>query len=773
MENNNPPSDNQPNGDNSAQENQPNGNHQHANHHFHNQGRTNQPHHRPRSNIMGILVTPPPNNHILPSINFNRCVIGIFVGPNLPPQTYVQHIINQRWASRGYVRVHQSRVYFLFECFHPTYFDALVRQYSTVFEGRIINLRPYNANLIPQQISFSTSRLWVRVYGSPLEFLTEAWARRIFCHLGYLDELELIANGRLPNRSELRARMIIDITQPLILGCYIPIEGDRVIWVYFRYEGVFRFCKRCGRIGHNISNCNLCAEVGARHLSRRLTVVERDGLRVLHGPLGYPYYTNYIHGLPDTFRYRNWAINLARSEEPEDIPLEEHDRNDTVYFTGSDSSSESEVENAEAGEFIPQNREVRLSPGRRLGLTQDPYAEFMVPNLNNPLPSLSSGYTNHSSYVGNNPKNSVQSEGFSRKCTGRNMSPIFPANQLRSTPAKFRNSTYEVGESSRAVQNREPEANDALPRTMFQALGIKEWAARINRVQAQTTGLLQDITRPDQGVGTPSVARSLFLPNSPSCFGGEFVNLPMTEFDPPNSPVTPISSFNVDALFESVEKVGVKKRARGVELTPLRSCEDNMVRACSYDMGWITRNARVLRFEPGDLPAFYRNVESSINSLKTFQSLGRFSEGEEDPENRQTGSPPGFLRIDLGCEGSIGWDRNEDVIIEIDGSWQKQSGNAGFGWSFLEDGSNFENGGGSYGKTNLAVQAEFKACQLALIWARQKYYEMVKIYTNIDILVHRLKAPIQANIELQWKVKDIRRFGRSFRKCTIWKTWAC
>uniref|UniRef100_A0A803NC59 Zinc knuckle CX2CX4HX4C domain-containing protein n=1 Tax=Chenopodium quinoa TaxID=63459 RepID=A0A803NC59_CHEQI len=270
---------------------------------------------------MGILVTPPPNYNALSHINFNNSVIGVFVGPNPPSATYVQHIINQRWVSRGHVRVHRTGDYFLFECLVQSDLEGLLRQYSTVFDGRIINLRRYGANLIPQQINFSTARLWVRVYGLPLQFLTEAWARRIFVHVGYLDSLEPITNGRLPERAELRACMIVDVTQPLIPGCFVPVQGERVIWVYFRYEGVFRFCKTCGCVGHSTSNCNLRREVATRRLMRRLEAVERDGLRVLHGPLDYPYYTNFVRGLPDVFRYRNWAVNLTRPQEPEDIPI--------------------------------------------------------------------------------------------------------------------------------------------------------------------------------------------------------------------------------------------------------------------------------------------------------------------------------------------------------------------------------------------------------------------------------------------------------------------
>uniref|UniRef100_A0A803LXS3 Zinc knuckle CX2CX4HX4C domain-containing protein n=1 Tax=Chenopodium quinoa TaxID=63459 RepID=A0A803LXS3_CHEQI len=351
----------------------------------------------------------------------------------------------------GHVRVHRIGDYFLFECLVQGDLEGLLRQYSTVFDGRIINLRRYHTNLIPRQINFSTARLWVRVYGLPLQFLTEAWARRIFVHIVYLDTLEPITNGRLPERAELRACMVVDLTQPLIPRCFIPVQGDRVIWVYFKYEGVFRFCKTCGCVGHSTSNCNLRSEVAARRLLRRLGAVERDG--------------------------RNWGLNLTRLEEPEDIPIgnwalfnvnsdsdfNSDDSNDTVYFLGSGSSSDSEVAHDNSMEAIDKEA-VRLSPGRRLGVGSDPYAEFTPPNLN--FSRSQQRFPHNTSFRMQNNSTRCVSNKFNTK--------------LQLTDAAgfdFSNGesfNFEVGESSSAAVNRG--RGDETPQTLFQTLEISEWA---------------------------------------------------------------------------------------------------------------------------------------------------------------------------------------------------------------------------------------------------------------------------------------------------------
>ncbi|KAL2938803.1 Lipid A export ATP-binding/permease protein MsbA [Bienertia sinuspersici] len=54
----------------------------------------------------------------------------------------------------------------------------------------------------------------------------------------------------------MQALVWIKPSKPLVPGCYIEYEPSNMLWVDFRYEGVFRFCNKCGRIGHTMSECN-------------------------------------------------------------------------------------------------------------------------------------------------------------------------------------------------------------------------------------------------------------------------------------------------------------------------------------------------------------------------------------------------------------------------------------------------------------------------------------------------------------------------------------
>ena len=94
--------------------------------------------------------------------------------------------------------------------------------------------------------------------------------------------------------------------QPLVPGCFLPLEGNCVTWIYFRYEGIFKFCKECGCVGHNTGRCNL----SAHDAQRRVQTFEEDGMTVLCTNDGIPLYTNMVRGLQDRFLHRNPRVNL-------------------------------------------------------------------------------------------------------------------------------------------------------------------------------------------------------------------------------------------------------------------------------------------------------------------------------------------------------------------------------------------------------------------------------------------------------------------------------
>ncbi|KAL2897618.1 Pyruvate dehydrogenase phosphatase regulatory subunit mitochondrial [Bienertia sinuspersici] len=160
----------------------------------------------------------------------------------------------------------------------------------------------------------------VRISGLPFGYLDTQWAQNIISHDGFVETVQGLPYV-LPTNPEIRTLVWVDTTIPLIPGCYLPLFDNRIVWVYFHYEGVFRFCKQCGKIGHATASCRLSP---AFHIiNNRIQSLEREGFHVLRGPSDLPLYTNTnaIRGLNDRFNNRNSQLNLMSSHIHQDPPF--------------------------------------------------------------------------------------------------------------------------------------------------------------------------------------------------------------------------------------------------------------------------------------------------------------------------------------------------------------------------------------------------------------------------------------------------------------------
>lgn len=112
---------------------------------------------------------------------------------------------------------------------------------------------------IPQasiyEIDFDWVPFWVQLHALPLEFMNDKNAATLAEQMGEVIEVENhLVNGALL-RTFMRVKVNINITQPLITGCWVPRKDLPKSWILFRYERLQDFCFTCGLLGHDQKAC--------------------------------------------------------------------------------------------------------------------------------------------------------------------------------------------------------------------------------------------------------------------------------------------------------------------------------------------------------------------------------------------------------------------------------------------------------------------------------------------------------------------------------------
>ncbi|XP_056689042.1 uncharacterized protein [Spinacia oleracea] len=177
---------------------------------------------------------------------------------------------------------------------------------------------------------------------------------------------------------------------------------------------------------------------------------------------------------------------------------------------------------------------------------------------------------------------------------------------------------------------------------------------------------------------------------------------------------------------------------------------------------WTTRNSRIFRDENGHARLVLQNVDRILESSRTFKSIK-----PSLPQNNQGGHvPPGFDLVQLGTFT----DRFSNSILQVDGSWEKKTGQSGGGWVYkFHNDAPFQPGGGFYGCANSAIQVETETCLKAMQWVKQQKRSEIFIMTDSSVLVSTLRNAMTVDVTISWMIRKIKQLALSFHICTIIK----
>ncbi|XP_021864500.2 uncharacterized protein [Spinacia oleracea] len=178
---------------------------------------------------------------------------------------------------------------------------------------------------------------------------------------------------------------------------------------------------------------------------------------------------------------------------------------------------------------------------------------------------------------------------------------------------------------------------------------------------------------------------------------------------------------------------------------------------------WTTRNARVFRGIGGHTRMVLQQANMGMQQLEIFKK--RPCQSEEEVSNLPQ-IPPGFLLVQLGFSKTS----FANFVLQVDGSWDKKTMKSGYGWTYnQQDNSQCQDGGGDYGCTKSAIQAEAQACLQGLKWPKRENIDKIKILTDCATLITCLQSKTSLEIQIHWITEEIKRIAKEFNICTIVK----
>ena len=121
------------------------------------------------------------------------------------------------------------------------------------FEKQLVIIQEFEGELTPMEMELKWSPFWIQIFNLPLMSRTKETGWAIGSSLGEIMEVDVPDSGVIWGK-RLRVRVQIDVTNRLIWGKKISIEGGEARWVQFKYERLPNFCYRCGLLSHALKD---------------------------------------------------------------------------------------------------------------------------------------------------------------------------------------------------------------------------------------------------------------------------------------------------------------------------------------------------------------------------------------------------------------------------------------------------------------------------------------------------------------------------------------
>jgi interleukin-1 receptor-associated kinase 1 len=184
---------------------------------------------------------------------FKRTLVGKIWTENPYNVRAFKQTITQAWRLKNPIEVQDlEKNLFLFRFSTKKDADTVLRNGPWSFDRNLLILHKVTGEEQPSDLNMHKVSFWVRVYDLPFKLRSEAMAKKLGNIMGSFEEVDpkdSYRTGRF-----LRLRTSLDLRKPMKKGTKIKFH-DRNLWVDFKYERLPNFCFACGKIGHQMKEC--------------------------------------------------------------------------------------------------------------------------------------------------------------------------------------------------------------------------------------------------------------------------------------------------------------------------------------------------------------------------------------------------------------------------------------------------------------------------------------------------------------------------------------
>ncbi|KAK9673992.1 hypothetical protein RND81_12G203600 [Saponaria officinalis] len=117
----------------------------------------------------------------------------------------------------------------------------------------------------------------------------------------------------VPDIDYLRLRVCVALNEPLNPGFFLACEDGLLLWIQFRYEEVFKYCVRCGKIGHKAINCTEKAEKVLESINHSLQRISDNGFPIFQTDTVHSMFNLDLRALPSTTKFTTSRIKLGHN----------------------------------------------------------------------------------------------------------------------------------------------------------------------------------------------------------------------------------------------------------------------------------------------------------------------------------------------------------------------------------------------------------------------------------------------------------------------------